>query len=136
MICRFCGKNLPEESTFCSQCGKNQSDCPTSIRIEKPVSIGAYFGLLLLFVLPIIGFFAALIVALVAKNRNLKNFAIAAVIWTVIATFIGFAILGISFWVISDQVLPETYWLDHYDPFEDFEHWEEFEDHLPIHPYF
>ena len=134
MICRYCGKNLPEESTFCSQCGKNQQECVSEQ--QKAVSIGVYFGLLLLFVLPIIGFFSALIVAMVAKNRNLKNFAIAALIWTVIATVIGLAVLGISFWLIGDQLLPETYWYEYAEPFGDFEPWEEFEDRFPIDPYF
>ncbi len=139
MICRFCNKELPESSTFCSRCGKNQSDTPVVVSQEKTVGIGAYFGLLLLFVLPIIGVFTSLIVALVAKNRNLKNFAYAALIWGIVATLIGFALLGISFWLISDQLLPESYWYEYREPFEHFEHydpWEEFENHLPIEPYF
>ncbi len=64
---------------------------------NKVVSTGAYFGLMLLFSLPIIGFFASIIMAFVPKNKNLKNYARAILIWTIIALVIaGLLVLLIS----------------------------------------
>lgn len=54
---------------------------PTS----KVVGTGAYFGLMLLFAIPIIGQIACLIMAFVPKNKNIKHFARALLIWMVIA---------------------------------------------------
>ena len=54
---------------------------PTS----KVVGTGAYFGLMLLFALPIIGQIACLIMAFAPKNKNIKHFARAQLIWMVIA---------------------------------------------------
>lgn len=130
-FCKFCGKELPEGSAFCSQCGKSQVEEPILVPQQKAVGIGTYFGLLLLFMLPVIGIFASLIVALVAKNRNLKNFAYAALIWTLIATVVGLAVFGFSLWLIRDQLLPESYWYDNPSPYEFFndrDPWEDFDD--------
>ena len=41
----------------------------------KPIGMWGYFGFNILFDIPILGFFIALILALVARNRNVKNFA-------------------------------------------------------------
>ena len=54
---------------------------PTS----KVVGTGAYFGLMLLFAIPIIGQIACLIMAFAPKNKNIKHFARAQLIWMVIA---------------------------------------------------
>ena len=52
---------------------------------SKVVGTGAYFGLMLLFAIPIIGQIACLIMAFAPKNKNIKHFARAQLIWMVIA---------------------------------------------------
>ena len=52
---------------------------------DKVVGTGTYFGLILLFALPVIGLIACLVMAFASKNRNIKHFARAMLIWTIIA---------------------------------------------------
>lgn len=42
---------------------------------SKVVGTGAYFGLMLLFALPVIGFIACIIMAFAPKNNNIKHYA-------------------------------------------------------------
>ena len=58
---------------------------PTAEPISKVVGTGAYFGLMLLFAIPIIGFIACIIMAFAPKNKNIKHFARAQLIWMVVA---------------------------------------------------
>ncbi len=59
---------------------------------SKVVGTGLYIGLMILFAIPIIGFIACIIMAFSAKNKNIKNYARATLIWMIIA-FILLAIL-------------------------------------------
>jgi len=70
---------------------------PAADPTSKVVGTGAYFGLMLLFAIPIIGQIACLIMAFAPKNKNIKHFARAMLIWTVIAV----VLLGILVAVIS-----------------------------------
>ena len=70
---------------------------PAPDSTSKVVGTGAYFGLMLLFALPIIGQIACLIMAFAPKNKNIKHFARAQLIWMVIAI----VLLGILVAVIS-----------------------------------
>ena len=70
---------------------------PAADHTNKVVGTGAYFGLMLLFALPIIGFIACIIMAFAPKNKNIKHFARAQLIWTVIAV----VLLGILVAVIT-----------------------------------
>ena len=63
---------------------------PTS----KVVGTGAYFGLMLLFAIPIIGQIACLIMAFAPKNKNIKHFARAMLIWTIIGIIIAALVIG------------------------------------------
>ena len=58
---------------------------PAADPTNKVVGTGAYFGLMLLFAIPIIGQIACLIIAFAPKNKNIKHFARAQLIWMVIA---------------------------------------------------
>lgn len=58
---------------------------------SKVVSTGAYFGLQLLFALPVIGLISCIIMCAAPKNENIKHFARATLIWTVI----GFLLAGV-----------------------------------------
>ncbi len=72
---------------------------PTS----KVVSTGAYVGLMLLFALPIIGFIACLIMAFAVKNKNIKNYARATLIWMII-TFVILAVIGALIAVLANAI--------------------------------
>ena len=71
----------PAQSYPAQQTYTHPAPDPTS----KVVGTGAYFGLMLLFAIPIIGQIACLIMAFAPKNKNIKHFARAQLIWTVIA---------------------------------------------------
>ena len=58
---------------------------PAADPTNKVVGTGAYFGLMLLFAIPIIGQIACIIMAFAPKNKNIKHFARAQLIWMVIA---------------------------------------------------
>ena len=71
----------PAQSYQAQQTYTQPAPDPTS----KVVGTGAYFGLMLLFAIPIIGQIACLIMAFAPKNKNIKHFARAQLIWMVIA---------------------------------------------------
>lgn len=50
----------------------------------KPLSTAGYFFLMLLFAIPVLGWLIAIVVALAAKNSNLKSFARATLTWLLI----------------------------------------------------
>ena len=52
---------------------------------NKTVSTAAYFWLMLLFAIPVIGWLICLIMAFAPKNKNLKHFARAILIWGLVA---------------------------------------------------
>ena len=61
---------------------------------RKVVGTGAYFWLMLLFAIPIIGQIACLIMAFAPKNKNIKHFARAQLIWMVIGIIIAALVIG------------------------------------------
>ena len=71
----------PAQSYQAQQTYTQPAPDPTS----KVVGTGAYLGLMLLFAIPIIGQIACLIMAFAPKNKNIKHFARAQLIWMVIA---------------------------------------------------
>ena len=71
----------PAQSYQAQQIYTQPAPDPTS----KVVGTGAYFGLMLLFAIPIIGQIACIIMAFAPKNKNIKHFARAQLIWMVIA---------------------------------------------------
>ena len=73
--------HTPAQSYQAQQTYTQPAPDPTS----KVVGTGAYFGLMLLFAIPIIGQIACLIMAFAPKNKNIKHFARAQLIWMVIA---------------------------------------------------
>ena len=69
-------QNYPAQQTYTQ---------PAPDPASKVVGTGAYFWLMLLFAIPIIGQIACLIMAFAPKNKNIKHFARAQLIWMVIA---------------------------------------------------
>ncbi len=68
------------------------------------VSTGTYFGLIVLFAIPVIGFLACVILSFAPKNKSLRHFARAVLLWMIIglillagaATAIYFSLDAIS----------------------------------------
>ena len=80
----------PAQSYQAQQIYTQPAPDPTS----KVVGTGAYFGLMLLFAIPIIGQIACLIMAFAPKNKNIKHFARAQLIWMVIGIIIAALVIG------------------------------------------
>ncbi len=57
---------------------------PVSDPESKVVSTGAYFWLMLLFSIPFLGFISCVLMSFAPKNKNLKHFSRATLIWTII----------------------------------------------------
>ncbi len=118
-FCTECGKEIADGVAFCTECGtKFEANEPKLVSAPPPVtqspvaqvntqpsysppvadnqnkviSTGLYIGLMILFAVPIIGFIACIIMAFTAKNKNIKNYARATLIWMIIA-FVLLAIL-------------------------------------------
>lgn len=112
--CTSCGKELPDGVDFCPECGSKveNTDGKTvlnSIPVimendSKIVSTGAYFGLMLLFAIPFIGFIACLIISFTSKNKNIKHYARAVLIWTIIVAIITI-ILSIIGYLLLDSLM-------------------------------
>lgn len=73
----------------------------------RVLSTGSFFGLILLFALPVIGFISCLIMAFSSKNLNRKHFARAMLIWVIIAL-----VLSLVFYLIFREQV--RYWFSGY----------------------
>ena len=134
-FCTECGSELPDGMLFCTQCGtKAEQDTPAPRQnpiprtvpqraatpapqyvpvsqpqaepaAEKAVGTGTFFGLIFLFSLPVLGWLICLIMAFTAKNKNIKHFARAMLIWLVIALVIG-ALVGLAVNALINSVTP------------------------------
>lgn len=107
--CYRCGRELAEGMNECPVCDKdtrfNNEDINEDIRRYAPVAseepekkvcgFGAYFGLILLFAIPVVGFIAAIICSLAPKNKNIKHFAGATIVWQILGVVIS-AVIVIS----------------------------------------
>ena len=124
-FCTECGKEIADGVAFCTECGtKLEVNEPKPVSAPPPVtqappvaqvntqpsysppvadnqnkviSTGLYIGLMLLFAIPIIGFIVCIIMAFAAKNKNIKNYAKATLIWMIIA----FVLIGILIAIAS-----------------------------------
>ena len=75
------------------------------------VSTGAYFGLMLLFAIPVIGWIVCIIMAFTPKNENIKHFAKAMLIWIVIGIVLSVAAYFVFRWLsgsITDYINQAT----------------------------
>lgn len=69
-----------------------------------PTSVLAFFGMLLLFTIPVVGWIACLVMCFAAKKQNTKNFARAIMIWTVIGAFLVAAVISAFMWAFSEAI--------------------------------
>ena len=118
-FCTQCGKPLPEGIAFCTECGAKAEApaAPQPVRqsVQQPapapqpvpqavpqpapqpgaeppgktVSTAGFFWLILLFSLPVIGWLACVILAFAPRNKNIKHFARAMLIWLLIAAILA-----------------------------------------------
>ena len=72
---------------------------PVNTSVHGVISVGGYVGTLILFSIPIIGWIACIIMAIVAKNPNRRNFARAMLIITIIMIAISVVLYFILGWI-------------------------------------
>lgn len=80
MICKKCGTENREGSSFCKECGAPlQADEEVEdTKVPKAVSVWTYLGYQILFLIPVVGLVTLLFLTLGGTdNRNIRNFAIA-----------------------------------------------------------
>ena len=111
MICSNCGSVHEEGGKFCQNCGASLSAPSAPVPAQtlppqnRPLSPWAYFGLMLLFSVPVVGFVFLIVFSFSNANINRRNFArsywvalLVGVIVTIVVT-----VLVIAFGV-TDQL--------------------------------
>ena len=131
MFCSNCGNNVPEGTFFCTNCGKafdtqqtaqNTMQTPAAPEqapkakaqpVSQPaqpvyapqnltaVGTGWYFGMMLLFAVPVIGWILCLATAFTNKNPSKKNFAKAMLIWLVIGLILSIVMFFVIQWAAA-----------------------------------
>lgn len=120
MKCPTCGTELPENTKFCTFCGTAmETVAPARPVPTRPVSAApaapapkllgpwAYFGLQLLFSIPIVGFIFLIIFSLDNSNLNRRNYArsfwCALLVGVVLSIICGilFAVTGVGSEILS-----------------------------------
>ncbi len=80
------------------------------------VSTWAYFGLMFVFAIPLVGLITSIIMSFAPKNRSLKNFARANLIWTIICFVLSLISIILMFLlgyeIIEDMTYEIQYMLD------------------------
>lgn len=97
-FCTQCGTKIENDAAFCTQCGGKTAPAqpvvapvvPT-VHTDDTVSMWVYFGLILLFSIPFVGFISSIIFAFAPQSKNIKNFARAYLV--IIAISLIFAII-------------------------------------------
>ncbi|MGN0690653.1 MAG: zinc ribbon domain-containing protein [Oscillospiraceae bacterium] len=118
MICKNCGTDNAENSSFCSSCGASMNaesapapapaPAPTYVNVQmpsnvsEPISVGGYVGMFILMGIPLVNIIC-LIVWICSSNKNTKNFGLAYLILigitvgiSIITTIIIFLIGGFA----------------------------------------
>ena len=118
-FCSECGTQIPGDTGCCPKCTtvkeqapvpnaelqsrqspqqeQAQATAPPPVPPLQPtlypaVGTGTYFGLMLLFALPVVGFILCIVMCFAPKNKSLKSFAGATLIWMVI----GLVLTGLT----------------------------------------
>ena len=125
-FCTGCGSELNDNASFCTNCGKAfdtqqtaQKTMQTPAAPQAPkakaqpaqpvyapqnltaVGTSWYFGMMLLFAIPVIGWILCLVTALSNKNQSKKNFAKAMLIWLIIGLILSIAMFFVVQWVTA-----------------------------------
>jgi|GEM_PF-637745 len=77
----------------------NKHEGPQLIADEsiKPVGVGTYLIMMLLFSIPFVNIIMMIIWAIGSKNKSKQNFAIAALLWFILAVILCFGLMAIAF---------------------------------------
>ena len=79
MFCTNCGTALENPAAACSNCGMQQVTKTEVVNIipaeNRPLSPWAYFGLQILFAIPVVGFIFLIVFSCSRANINRRNFA-------------------------------------------------------------
>lgn len=82
----------------------------TGDRAGRIVGTGVYLGLIILFLIPVVGFIACIAFSFAPQNRNIRHFSQAALIWMVVGLLIlallAFAMVT-ALSMVSDMLLEE-----------------------------
>lgn len=121
VFCTNCGAEIEAGAVFCTVCGtKAPAEAPTEKQApapatpmqgapaQQPVSMGTFFGLQLLFAIPVIGWIVCIIMTFAPKNQTLKNYARAMLIWIVIGLLLALCLSLFLQWV--GTMIPE--WIE------------------------
>ncbi len=82
----------------------HQQPAPAVDPDNKAVGTGTYFWLMFLFSIPIIGFIICIIMAFAPRNKSLKNYAKATLIWVIIALVLA-GIMAIIFAILGNSLM-------------------------------
>ena len=75
-------------------------------QIEQNVGFWEYFGLIVLFAIPVVGFIAAIIFLFAPKRKSLKNFAGATLTWLIVRAIAALISIIITITVIGGLLIP------------------------------
>lgn len=89
MQCPHCNANISNDATFCPVCGKAVTRPVQQVQKQvkyveetqvipskyQPISPWGYFGLQLLFTIPVVGFVFLIVFSVSSANLNRRNFA-------------------------------------------------------------
>ncbi len=127
-FCTNCGKEIAPGVAFCTECGTRvaaatvpqstptpaPTPTPASVPAPQPapqtqeaspaeavVGTGTFFGLQFLFGIPILGWIACLFMALTAGNKNVRNYARAALIWLLIGAVLAVGLYFLVQWAFE-----------------------------------
>ena len=73
----------------------------TPASADTTVGMGVYFGLIVLFAIPVIGLIACIIMCFAAKNKSIKNYARAKLIWLIIGIVVCAILFAITYIAIN-----------------------------------
>ena len=100
-FCKECGSEIPVGVSFCNNCGAPaqqtqpavspqpvQQAAPVQAQpvplMDGTVGTGYFFGMMLVYAIPIVGWVVCILTALKGKHQTKKNFAKAMMIWLII----------------------------------------------------
>ena len=104
MYCPNCGNENENNVAYCVQCGAALNEEPAPVQEPvapvipeeyQPLSPWAYFGLSLLFSIPVVGFIFLIIFSCKKSNINRRNYALSH--WIAVAIVGGLTLLVLLF---------------------------------------
>lgn len=93
--CIGCGRVFDGEADFCPECEARRAagdvnTAPKNLYQEEEnvPSMWTFLGFMILFAIPVVGFIAALVMAFSLKNKALKNYSRASVVYSIVISVI------------------------------------------------